>query len=96
VFFGEDGGDMLRVAECESNLDPKNVTPPHSASGLFQFLPSTWKTTPYADRSVLILKRTPTPPPGCGRSAAAVSGSASSGLHRPAHARQTPLSHDSG
>jgi uncharacterized protein YraI len=52
VFFGEDGSDMLRVAECESNLDPKNVTPPHSASGLFQFLPGTWKTTPYADRSV--------------------------------------------
>lgn len=51
-FYGLDGGDMLRVARCESNLDPRNVTPPHSASGLFQFLPSTWKTTPYADRSV--------------------------------------------
>lgn len=52
AFFGQPGGDMLRVAQCESNLDPRNVTPPHSASGLFQFLPSTWKSTPYADRSV--------------------------------------------
>ena len=51
-FYGLDGGDLLRVARCESNLDPKNVTPPHSASGLFQFLPGTWNTTPYADRSV--------------------------------------------
>lgn len=52
TFYGLNGNDMLRVARCESNLDPDNVTPPHSASGLFQFLPGTWKTTPYADRSV--------------------------------------------
>jgi uncharacterized protein YraI len=52
IYYGQSYTDMLRVAKCESNLDPNNVTPPHSASGLFQFLPSTWKTTPYADRSV--------------------------------------------
>lgn len=52
TYYGQSYTDMLRVAKCESNLDPNNVTPPHSASGLFQFLPSTWKTTPYADRSV--------------------------------------------
>jgi uncharacterized protein YraI len=52
TFYGQSYTDMLRVAKCESNLDPNNVTPPHSASGLFQFLPGTWRTTPYADRSV--------------------------------------------
>ena len=40
--------DMLRVATCESGLDPSNYTPPYGASGLFQFLPGTWATTPYA------------------------------------------------
>jgi uncharacterized protein YraI len=51
-YYGQDGDAMLRVARCESNLDPYNVTPPHSASGLFQFLPGTWATTPYADRDI--------------------------------------------
>ena len=44
--------DMLRVAKCESNLNPFNVTAPHFATGLFQFLPSTWATTPYAERDI--------------------------------------------
>jgi soluble lytic murein transglycosylase-like protein len=43
---------MLRVARCESNLDPYNVTPPYSASGLFQFLPGTWASTPYANDDI--------------------------------------------
>jgi uncharacterized protein YraI len=46
--YGQSREDMLRVAQCESALDPYNVTPPYSASGLFQFLPGTWATTPYA------------------------------------------------
>ena len=50
--YGVNGDDMLRVAKCESNLDPYNVTAPHFATGLFQFLPSTWATTPYADRDI--------------------------------------------
>jgi hypothetical protein len=45
--FGVNRAEFLRVARCESNLDPYNVTPPHSATGLFQFLPSTWASTPY-------------------------------------------------
>jgi len=50
--YGQSRVDMLRVATCESNLDPYNVTPPYSASGLFQFLPGTWATTPYKDQSI--------------------------------------------
>lgn len=50
--FGLDGAEMVRIARCESNLDPYNVTPPYSATGLFQFLPSTWASTPYADDNI--------------------------------------------
>ena len=46
--YGQSRDDMLRVATCESGLDPSNYTPPYGASGLFQFLPGTWATTPYA------------------------------------------------
>ena len=50
--YGQSRVDMLRVATCESNLDPYNLTPPYSASGLFQFLPGTWATTPFKDQSI--------------------------------------------
>jgi uncharacterized protein YraI len=50
--YGQSREDMLRVARCESNLDPYNVTPPYSASGLFQFLPGTWASTPYAGEDI--------------------------------------------
>jgi uncharacterized protein YraI len=50
--FGVNRAEFLRVARCESNLDPYNVTPPHSATGLFQFLPSTWASTPYANDDI--------------------------------------------
>lgn len=40
---------MLRVARCESDLDPLAVGfGVHH--GLYQFLASTWATTPYAGR----------------------------------------------
>jgi uncharacterized protein YraI len=50
--YGQNGDDMLRVARCESGLDPSNLTPPYSASGLFQFLPGTWATTPFANQDI--------------------------------------------
>jgi hypothetical protein len=50
--YGQSREDMLRVATCESGLDPNNVTPPYDASGLFQFLPGTWASTPFAAQSV--------------------------------------------
>lgn len=42
---------LLRKARCESKLDPYAQNPSGS-SGLFQFLPSTWATTPYRRRSI--------------------------------------------
>jgi len=42
----------LRVAACESGYDPYAVNRASGASGLFQFLPSTWAFTPYAKSSV--------------------------------------------
>jgi hypothetical protein len=44
--------DLLRVGRCESNLDPRAVNPAGPYFGLFQFLRSTWATTPYADRDI--------------------------------------------
>lgn len=42
----------LRVAKCESGYNPLAVNRYSGASGLFQFLPSTWAHTPYASQSV--------------------------------------------
>ncbi len=40
-----------RVAWCESRYDPQAVNPQTDAEGLFQFLPSTWRATPFASAS---------------------------------------------
>lgn len=37
--------EALSIIDCESNGDPNAVNPYSGASGLFQFLPSTWATT---------------------------------------------------
>ena len=50
--YGQPRADMLRVARCESNLVPRARNASSGASGLFQFLPSTWRTTPYADQNI--------------------------------------------
>ncbi len=50
--YGQSREDMLRVARCESVLDPSAVNASSNASGLFQFLPSTWATTPYAEQDI--------------------------------------------
>src|SRR5215472_7595263 len=42
----------LRVAKCESNYNPYAVNRSSGASGLFQFLPSTWAASPYRASSV--------------------------------------------
>jgi uncharacterized protein YraI len=44
--------DMLRVATCESNLDPNAVNAGGGTYGLFQFLPDTFASTPYADGDI--------------------------------------------
>jgi hypothetical protein len=43
---------MVRVARCESNLDPCAVNRAGPYYGLFQFLKSTWKSTPYGDEDI--------------------------------------------
>ena len=41
----------MNVAWCESRYHPNSVNSSSGASGLFQFLPSTWAFTPYANHS---------------------------------------------
>lgn len=50
--FGSYANQALRVAQCESGFNPFATNPSSSASGVFQFLRSTWAGTPYANRSV--------------------------------------------
>ncbi len=50
--YGQPRADMLRVARCESNLNPNAVNASSGASGLFQFMPGTWASTPYANQSI--------------------------------------------
>jgi 3D (Asp-Asp-Asp) domain-containing protein len=52
AMYGQNGDDLLRVATCESGLNPYAVNGSSNASGLFQFLPSTWATTPYAGQDI--------------------------------------------
>ena len=47
-----DYGQALYIAWRESRFDPWAKNPSSSASGLFQFLTSTWAHTPYAGRSI--------------------------------------------
>lgn len=46
------GAQAERIISCESGWDEQQVTPPYSASGLAQFLPSTWWNTPFRRHSV--------------------------------------------
>jgi uncharacterized protein YraI len=49
--YDQSRSDMLRVAECESNLDPYAVNPSGSY-GLFQFIRPTWKSTPFGNKDI--------------------------------------------
>lgn len=42
----------LRVAKCESGYNPNAVNPYSGTEGLFQFEPSTWRSTPYGHDNV--------------------------------------------
>ena len=50
--YGQPREDMLRVARCESNLNPNAVNAAGSSYGLFQFIRSTWESTPYASYDI--------------------------------------------
>lgn len=47
---------LRRIPTCESGWNPLNHNSGSGASGLFQFLPSTWATTRYAGRSLWVAK----------------------------------------
>lgn len=49
--FGPNAGAALAVARCESSYNPNALNASSGASGVFQFLPSTWRTTSYAGYS---------------------------------------------
>ena len=44
--WGQSRSDMLRVAYCESAFDPAAINRSSGATGLFQFMPSTFAITP--------------------------------------------------
>ena len=44
--WGLDAQQMLRIAFCESRYDPAAYNRSSGASGLFQAIPSTWRSTP--------------------------------------------------
>jgi hypothetical protein len=44
--YGVDGNLMLAIAKCESGFNPNAKNRNSSASGLFQFINSTWRGTP--------------------------------------------------
>ena len=48
----------LRVAKCESNYNPLAVNSSSGASGLFQFLPSTWANTPQGKAGLSVFDAT--------------------------------------
>jgi hypothetical protein len=50
--YGQSKPAMIRVARCESGLDPCALNRSGPYYGLFQFLKSTWKSTPYGDRNI--------------------------------------------
>ena len=50
--YGQSESAMVRVARCESNLDPCAVNNSGPYYGLFQFLKSTWKSTPYGNEDI--------------------------------------------
>jgi hypothetical protein len=50
--YGQSGDDMLRVARCESGLNPNAVGGGGAYHGLFQFVPSTFAGTPYGQYDI--------------------------------------------
>lgn len=50
--YGADVNWMKRVMYCESHGNANAYNAGSHASGLYQFLPSTWRTTPYGSQSI--------------------------------------------
>jgi hypothetical protein len=52
IAYGQSEGEMRRVADCESHFYAGAKNPNSTASGLFQFLTSTWASTPYGHLNI--------------------------------------------
>ena len=78
-FYDQPREDMIRVANCESDLIPTAVNEEGGSYGLFQFKPGRGGQPRTPSTTCSIPGPAPTPPAGCGRSAVAASGSASRG-----------------
>lgn len=50
--YGQSRDDMLRVARCESSLNPQAVGGGGAYHGLYQFVPSTFANTPYGEYDI--------------------------------------------
>ena len=50
--YGQSREDMLRVARCESGLNPNAVGGGGTYHGLYQFVPSTFASTPYGQYDI--------------------------------------------
>jgi uncharacterized protein YraI len=50
--YGQNPDDMIRVARCESSLNPRAVGGGGLWHGLFQFVPSTFAATPYGGQDI--------------------------------------------
>jgi hypothetical protein len=50
--YGQSKTVMERVARCESSLNPCAVNASGPYYGLYQYLKSTWTSTPYGNRSI--------------------------------------------
>jgi hypothetical protein len=50
--YGQSRRAMIRVARCESNLNPCAYNGSGPYYGLYQYLKSTWKSTPYHNRDI--------------------------------------------
>jgi len=50
--YGQSEATLLRKADCESGFWPYADNPNSDATGLFQFMPGTFRSTPYAGFSI--------------------------------------------
>jgi hypothetical protein len=50
--YGQSEQAMVRVARCESGLDPCALNGDGPYYGLYQFLKSTWRSTPFGDQDI--------------------------------------------
>lgn len=50
--YGQPREDMLRVARCESDMEPSAINQDGGSYGLFQFKPGTWLSTPFGEYDI--------------------------------------------